>query len=158
MAWDQSSGTHPLPWVSLFESPWPVPPLPRLWLQHLALWLGHIPYLIWAMSPTTISATGIWTTWPARTTVNFCSCSMRLCRPRNCFSLLQSLKAVTRTTQMTERRMAAPSIQPASASPSSSAPAWAVAHPAESRRKQVGWGQAGRRGLMGLDLNPSSAK
>lgn len=91
------------------------------------------------MSPTTISATGIWTTWLARTTVNFCSCSMRLCRPRNCFSLLQSLKAVTRTTQMTERRMAAPSIQPASASPSSSAPPWAVAHPAENN-ESGGWG------------------
>lgn len=26
------------------------------------------------------------------------------------------------------------------------------------RRKQVEWGQPGRRGLMGLDLNPSSAK
>lgn len=80
------------------------------------------PYLICAISPTTISATGIWMTCPPRTTVNFCSCSMRLWRPRNCFSLLQSLKAVTSTTQTTDSRMAAPSIQPASASPSSSAP------------------------------------
>lgn len=80
------------------------------------------PYLTWAMSPTTISATGIWMTLPLRTTANRCSCSMRLCSPRNCFSLLQSLKAVTNTTQMTDSRMAAPSIQPASASPSSSTP------------------------------------
>ena len=83
----------------------------------------HSPYLTWAMSPTTSVATGTWRSCPFRMTVNFCSCSMRLCRPRNCFSLLQSLKAVTRTTQMTDSRMAAPSIQPASASPSSSAPA-----------------------------------
>ena len=80
------------------------------------------PYLICAMSPTTISDTGIWMTWPLRMTVNFCSCSMRLCSPRNCFSLDQSLKAVTSTTMMTEKRMAAPSIQPACASPSSSTP------------------------------------
>ncbi|KAF3843894.1 hypothetical protein F7725_015942 [Dissostichus mawsoni] len=74
------------------------------------------------MSPTTISDTRIWSICPPRTTVNFCSCSMRFWRPRNCFSLLQSLKAVTRTTQTTDSRMAAPSIQPASASPSSSTP------------------------------------
>lgn len=74
------------------------------------------------MSPTTISDTLICITWPPRTTVNFCSCSMRLWRPRNCFSLLQSLKAVTRTTHTTDSRMAAPSIHPASASPSSSTP------------------------------------
>lgn len=80
------------------------------------------PYLTCAMSPTTISDTLICITWPPRTTVNFCSCSMRLWRPRNCFSLLQSLKAVTRTTHTTDSRMAAPSIHPASASPSSSTP------------------------------------
>lgn len=86
------------------------------------------PYLTWAMSPTTMSATGIWMTFPFRTTVNFCSCSIRLCRPRNCFSLDQSLKAVTRTTQATDSRMAAPSIQLASPSPSSSAPADKLPH------------------------------
>ena len=80
------------------------------------------PYLTCAMSPTTISDTLICITCPPRTTVNFCSCSMRLWRPRNCFSLLQSLKAVTRTTHTTDSRMAAPSIHPASASPSSSTP------------------------------------
>lgn len=61
-------------------------------------------------------------TWLPRTTWNFCSCSIRLCRPRNCFSFDQSLKAVTSTTHTTDNRMAAPSIQPASASPSSSTP------------------------------------
>lgn len=84
------------------------------------------------MSPTTISDTLIWITCPPRTTVNFCSCSMRLWRPRNCFSLLQSLKAVTRTTQTTDSRMAAPSIQPASDSPSSSTPPAAL--PQSGRR------------------------
>lgn len=103
-----------------------------------ALKVMHSPYFTCAMSPTTISATGIWMTCPPRTTVNFCSCSMRLCSPRNCFSLLQSLKAVTRTTQMTDRRMAAPSIQPASASPSSSAPPVAVPHPAETLGTSLG--------------------
>ncbi len=83
---------------------------------------GNWPYLTWAMSPTTNSATGIWMTVALRTTANRCSSSMRLCSPRNCFSLLQSLKAVTSTTQMTDSRMATPSIHPASASPSSSAP------------------------------------
>lgn len=83
------------------------------------------------MSPTTMSATGSWMTCAPRTTWNFCSCSMRLCKPLNCFSLLQSLKAVTRTTQTTDSRIAAPSIQPASASPSSSAPAFAAPQAAE---------------------------
>lgn len=82
----------------------------------------YSPYFTCAMSPTTISATGIWITCPPRTTVNFCSCSIRLWRPLNCFSLLQSLNAVTSTTQITDRRMAAPSIQPASDSVSSSTP------------------------------------
>lgn len=84
------------------------------------------------MSPTTISATGIWITCPPRTTVNFCSCSMRLWRPLNCFSLLQSLNAVTNTTQITDRRMAAPSIQPASDSFSSSTPPAALPQSAET--------------------------
>lgn len=95
--------------------------------------IGNWPYLTWAMSPTTISATGIWMTFPLRTTANRCSSSMRLCSPRNCFSLLQSLKAVTSTTQMTDSRMAAPSIHPASASPSSSAPPDTFPQPAEVR-------------------------
>lgn len=90
------------------------------------------------MSPTTSSATGIWTSCPLRMTVNFCSCSMRLCRPRNCFSLLQSLKAVTNTTQITESRIAAPSIQPASASPSSSAPA--AKFPQAEKWGKIRWG------------------
>lgn len=72
------------------------------------------------MSPTVMSATGIWMTCPPLMTVNFCSCSIRLCRPRNCFSLLQSLKAVTNTTHTTDKRIAAPSIHPVSPSPSSS--------------------------------------
>lgn len=93
--------------------------------------MTNLPYFICAMSPTTISATGIWMTWPPRTTVNFCSCSMRLWRPLNCFSLLQSLNAVTNTTQITERRMAAPSIQPASDSVSSSTPPAALPQSAE---------------------------
>jgi len=100
------------------------------------------PYLIWAMSPTTISATGIWMTWPLRMTVNFCSCSMRLCSPRNCFSLDQSLKAVTSTTMRTEKRMAAPSIQPACASPSSSTP------DAVSPQSVLGWQIVWRWGNM----------
>lgn len=79
-----------------------------------------LPYFTWAMSPTVMSATGIWMTWLPLMTVNFCSCSIRLCKPRNCFSLLQSLKAVTNTTQTTDRRIAAPSIHPVSPSPSSS--------------------------------------
>lgn len=88
------------------------------------------------MSPTTMSATGSWMTCAPRTTWNFCSCSMRLCKPLNCFSLLQSLKAVTRTTQTTDSRIAAPSIQPASASPSSSAPAFAAPQAAERDTRQ----------------------
>lgn len=71
------------------------------------------------MSPTTMSVTGSCMTCAPRTTWNFCSCSMRLCKPRNCFSFDQSLKAVTSTTHTTDSRMAAPSIQPASPSPSS---------------------------------------
>lgn len=82
--------------------------------------LHGLPYFTWAMSPTVMSATGIWMTWLPRMTVNFCSCSIRLCKPRNCFSLLQSLKAVTNTTHTTDRRIAAPSIHPVSPSPSSS--------------------------------------
>ncbi|KAF3856129.1 hypothetical protein F7725_016852 [Dissostichus mawsoni] len=70
-----------------------------------------------------MSDTGSCMTWLPRTTWNFCSCSMRFCNPRNCFSFDQSLKAVTSTTHTTDNRMAAPSIQPASASPSSSTPA-----------------------------------
>ena len=93
------------------------------------------PYLICAMSPTTISDTRIWITCPARTTVNFCSWSMRLWSPRNCFSLLQSLKAVTRTTQTTDRRMATPSIHPASASLSSTTPPAAL--PQSEQRQRV---------------------
>lgn len=83
---------------------------------------SHLPYLTCAISPTTMSATGSCMTWLPRTTWNFCSCSMRLCSPRNCFSFDQSLKAVTSTTHTTDKRIAAPSIQPASASPSSSTP------------------------------------
>ena len=101
----------------------------------------YAPYLIWAMSPTRMSATGSWMTWLPRTTWNFCSCSMRLCSPRNCFSLLQSLKAVTITTHATESKMAAPSIQPASASPSSSAPAAAAPHTAHKGPETTGDGQ-----------------
>lgn len=96
----------------------------------------YSPYLICAISPTTMSATGSWITWLPRTTWNFCSCSMRLWRPRNCFSLLQSLKAVTSTTHTTESKMAAPSIHPASASPSSSAPAFADPHAAPKGQEQ----------------------
>lgn len=120
-------------------------PLPVKWVYSVCKWMENkcssekqttscwnLPYFTCAMSPTTISATGIWITCPPRTTVNFCSCSIRLWSPRNCFSLLQSLKAVTSTTQITESRMAAPSIQPASASPSSSAPPVAVPHPAKA--------------------------
>jgi len=70
-------------------------------------------------------------------TVNFCSCSMRLWRPRNCFSLLQSLKAVTSTTMITENKIAAPSIQPACDSPSSSTPPVDWPHTAVGRRKLV---------------------
>lgn len=83
-----------------------------------------------------MSDTGSWMTCAPRTTWNFCSCSMRLCKPLNCFSLLQSLKAVTRTTQTTDSRIAAPSIQPASASPSSSAPAFAAPQAAERDTRQ----------------------
>lgn len=103
--------------------------------------LGHktapsdLPYLIWAMSPTNMSDTGSWMTWLPRTTWNFCSCSMRLCSPRNCFSFDQSLKAVTNTTHTTDNRMAAPSIQPASASPSSSTPPPAMPHAIFTRTK-----------------------
>lgn len=96
-----------------------------------------LPYFTCATSPTTISATGIWITCPPRTTVNFCSCSMRLWRPLNCFSLLQSLKAVTRTTQITDRRMAAPSIQPASDSFSSSTPPAALPQSAEGQGQML---------------------
>lgn len=98
-------------------------------------WPSHLPYLIWAMSPTAMSDTGSWMTWLPRTTWNFCSCSMRLCSPRNCFSFDQSLKAVTSTTHTTDSRMAAPSIQPASASPSSSTPPAAMPHAAFTRTK-----------------------
>lgn len=100
------------------------------------LWFAHLPYLTCAMSPTTISATGSCMTWPPRTTWNFCSCSMRLWSPRNCFSFDQSLKAVTRTTHTTDKSMAAPSIQPASASPSSSTPPAAAPHAAKQRWMQ----------------------
>lgn len=96
-----------------------------------------LPYLTWAKSPTTMSATGIWMTFPFRTTVNFCSCSIRLCRPRNCFSFDQSLKAVTRTTHTTDNKIAAPSIQPVSASPSSSAPPETFPHAGEGGAE--GW-------------------
>lgn len=98
---------------------------------------NFLPYFICAMSPTTISATGIWITCPPRTTENFCSCSMRLWRPLNCFSLLQSLNAVTSTTQITDRRMAAPSIQPASDSFSSSTPPAALPQSAEGQGNHV---------------------
>lgn len=96
-----------------------------------------LPYLTWAKSPTTMSATGIWMTFPFRTTVNFCSCSIRLCRPRNCFSLDQSLNAVTKTTHTTDSRMAAPSIQPVSPSASSSAPPDTFPHAAV--KQMNGW-------------------
>lgn len=105
-------------------------------VNELSIWHVALPYLTWAKSPTTMSATGIWMTFPFRTTVNFCSCSIRLCRPRNCFSLDQSLNAVTKTTQTTDNRMAAPSIQPVSPSPSSSAPPAPFPQPAGTRR---GW-------------------
>ncbi|KAG7278441.1 hypothetical protein CRUP_038736 [Coryphaenoides rupestris] len=75
-------------------------------------------------------------TLPLRTTANRCSCSMRLCSPRNCFSLLQSLKAVTSTTHTTDSRMAAPSIHPASASPSSSAPLDTFPHAGEGEGEE----------------------
>lgn len=118
---------------SLIISPEPHEPLAFIAVCQLVL-----PYLICAISPTTISATGIWITWPLRMTVNFCSCSMRLCSPRNCFSLLQSLNAVTSTTMITENRIAAPSIQPACASPSSSTPpaAWPQAGKKEQEQKK----------------------
>lgn len=99
--------------------------------------MSGLPYLIWAMSPTTMSDTGSWMTWLPRTTWNFCSCSMRLCSPRNCFSFDQSLKAVTNTTHTTDNRMAAPSIQPASASPSSSTPPAAMPHAVFARTKHT---------------------
>lgn len=89
---------------------------------------SDLPYLICAISPTTMSDTGSCMTWLPRTTWNFCSCSMRLCSPRNCFSFDQSLKAVTSTTHTTDNRIAAPSIQPASASPSSSTPPATMPH------------------------------
>ena len=44
-------------------------------------------------------------------TENLCSCSILDCRPLNCFSFLQSLKAVTNTTTNTAIRIAQPSIQ-----------------------------------------------
>lgn len=96
-----------------------------------------LPYLIWAISPTTISATGSWMSWPLRIMQNFCSSSMRLCSPRNCFSLLQSLKAVTNTTMITEVRMAAPSIQPVSASSSSSGLPEAWPHTIQEWEKEL---------------------
>lgn len=77
------------------------------------------PYLTWQMSPTRISPTGIWRTWPPLMVANLCSCSILFWSPLNCFSFLQSLKAVTNTTTTTATRMATPSIQPASASVSS---------------------------------------
>ena len=43
-----------------------------------------------------------------RTTVKTWSDSILSCRPRNCFSFVQSLKAVTTTTTTTARRMAPP--------------------------------------------------
>lgn len=83
----------------------------------------YSPYFTWHISPTTISPTGIWATSPPRITANLCSCSILLWSPRNCFSFLQSLKAVTKTTTKTATRMATPSIHPASDSVSSPPPA-----------------------------------
>ena len=77
---------------------------------------ADLPYLTWQISPTTISPTGICITSPARITENLCSHSILFWSPRNCFSFLQSLKAVTKTTTKTATRMATPSIQPASCS------------------------------------------
>lgn len=46
------------------------------------------PYLIWQMSPTTISLTAICLTSPCRITANLCSPSILLCNPRNCRSFV----------------------------------------------------------------------
>ena len=81
----------------------------------------YLPYLTWHISPTSISLTGSWTTSPLRITENLCSCSILLWSPLNCFSLRQSLKAVTKTTTKTAIKMATPSIHPASDSVSSPA-------------------------------------
>ncbi len=112
------------------------------------------PYLTCAMSPTTISDTLIWIICPPRTTVNFCSCSMRLWRPRNCFSLLQSLKAVTKTTHTTDNRMAAPSIHPASPSPSSSTPPAALPQSEQRQHRLCFLNVFKQCSLTGSDLWP----
>lgn len=88
----------------------------------------YSPYLTRHISPTTISPTGIWTTSPPRITLNWCSCSILACNPRNCFSFCQSLKAVTKTTTTTAIRIATPSIQPASLS-------WSVPLSSEMSKK-----------------------
>ena len=77
------------------------------------------PYLIIQTSPTTISVTLTKMASPARMTVILCSDSILFCNPRNCLSLDQSLKAVTKMTTITARRMAKPSIHWASVSPAS---------------------------------------
>ena len=69
------------------------------------------PYLTWQMSPTTMSLMRIWCGSPLRKTLSVCSPSMRACRPRNCRSFRQSLKAVTSTTASTAAMIAVPSIQ-----------------------------------------------
>jgi len=79
----------------------------------------HSPYFTWQISPTTSSPTGICWAFPLRITANLCSCSILLCRPRNCLSFFQSLNAVTKTTITTAPNMAVPSIHPACPSDSS---------------------------------------
>ena len=80
----------------------------------------YLPYLMKHTSPTTISATGTSIVSPARIMDNLCSDSSLSCKPRNCLSFVQSLKAVTKTTMKTAIRIATPSIQLASDSPCSS--------------------------------------
>ena len=95
----------------------------------------NIPYLTWSTSPTTISATAISSVLPFLMMLILCSLSILLCSPLNCFSLVKSLMAVTRTTTTTDTRMAAPSIHPVSPS-STSPPA-----PSNSSGKQCAVGE-----------------
>jgi hypothetical protein len=62
------------------------------------------------MSPTTRSPICTWVACPPLMTLNVCSPSILSCSPLNCFSLDQSLNAVTRTTITTAIRIARPSI------------------------------------------------
>lgn len=85
-----------------------------------AVW-NQISYHIWLVRYHQPWSRTLWSGSSAptpRITVNFYAYSMHFWRPRNCFSLLHSLKAVTSATTITDRRMAAPSIHSASASPS----------------------------------------